>query len=117
MKIFHWRHKNGEAPYRDKVGRFTSFKRNVFWFCKRVFWGMSISLIAMGLYVAGQTNSSITSITQVVNAESKIPPVLQRIAKCESSDTHYGKSGQVLLSANTNDTVDVGRYQVNSVWF
>lgn len=42
-------------------------------------------------------------------------PVLDRIAKCESGDTHY-KNGQVIVKSNSNGSVDIGRYQVNSVW-
>jgi len=44
-------------------------------------------------------------------------PVLKRIAKCESNDRHFGESGQVLMMGNTNKSVDVGRYQINSLWF
>jgi muramidase (phage lysozyme) len=44
-------------------------------------------------------------------------PVLKRIAFCESSDKHFGESGQVLMMGNTNKSVDVGRYQINSLWF
>ncbi len=44
----------------------------------------------------------------------EIPPVMKRIAKCESGDVHF-KDGQVLAVANTNKTVDWGRYQINSI--
>jgi len=44
-------------------------------------------------------------------------PVLKRIAVCESNDKHFGESGQVLMVGNTNKSVDVGRYQINSLWF
>ncbi len=44
-------------------------------------------------------------------------PVLKRIAVCESNNKHHDKNGQVLMRSNTNGTVDVGRYQINSVWF
>lgn len=45
----------------------------------------------------------------------EMPPVLKRIAKCESGDIHY-KNGQVIFNANTNGSVDIGRYQINTVW-
>lgn len=114
MKIFHWKHKGGEVPLRDRVGRFTSFKRNVFWFFKRVFWGMTIGLTAMTLYILGGMHNPIVKAELI---KEGMAPVLERIAKCESQNQHYGKSGQVLMSANTNGTVDVGRYQINTVWF
>lgn len=49
-------------------------------------------------------------------------PVLQRIADCESgngkpgSGTHF-KNGQVILRANTDSTVDIGKYQVNLTYW
>jgi hypothetical protein len=53
-----------------------------------------------------------------VPIEKGIPPVLVRIAKCESDNNHIDpKTGQVLMRANADKTVDVGRYQINSVWF
>jgi len=42
-------------------------------------------------------------------------PVLDRIAKCESGGNHR-KNGQVIFNANTNGTVDIGLYQINSIW-
>lgn len=43
--------------------------------------------------------------------------VMKRIAKCESGGKHYDINGQVLMRSNTNKSVDVGLYQINSVWF
>ena len=42
-------------------------------------------------------------------------PVLNRIAKCESGGKHV-KDGQVIFNANTNKTVDIGLFQINSIW-
>lgn len=45
-------------------------------------------------------------------------PVMDRIAKCESGGSHIEKStGQVVMRSNTNKSVDIGKYQINSVWF
>ena len=44
-------------------------------------------------------------------------PVLDRIAVCESNNKHFDKNGQVLMRGNSNKTVDVGIFQINSVWF
>jgi len=52
---------------------------------------------------------------EVVKEVEAQAPILKRIAKCESSDMHF-KDGQVLVRPNTNGTVDIGRYQINSVW-
>lgn len=53
---------------------------------------------------------------QVVKEVDVAAPVLDRIAKCESGGQHY-RDGQVVFNANTNKTVDVGKYQINTVWF
>lgn len=43
--------------------------------------------------------------------------VMDRIAKCESGNSHVDpKTGQVYLVANSNKTVDVGKYMINTVW-
>ena len=60
---------------------------------------------------------SPVEIYHQVDAVEVVTPVLQRIANCESNDSHYDKNGQVLMRSNTNKSVDVGRYQINSVWF
>jgi len=43
-------------------------------------------------------------------------PVLERIAKCESSGKHMS-NGQVVMSGNSNGSVDVGLFQINvRIW-
>ena len=51
--------------------------------------------------------------TQYVESETEIPPVMQRIAECESNGSHYAPSGQVVTNGNSNGTVDIGIYQIN----
>ena len=56
-------------------------------------------------------------IRTIAVVDETLPPILSRIAECESGNTHYGKSGQVLAIGNKNGSVDVGRYQINiSTW-
>lgn len=51
-------------------------------------------------------------VEKIVKDESPTP-VLLRIAKCESSGSHYGLSGQVLISK----TQDMGLYQIHiPIW-
>lgn len=99
---------------RDARGRFSSFRKNMFWFLKRVLLGIAIVFFLTGVYVAGGYGNPVVKAELI---KEGIPPVLQRIAKCESNNQHFGKSGQVLMTGNTNKTVDVGRYAINSVWF
>ena len=50
-----------------------------------------------------------------VVSESPLPPILQKIATCESRNTHYDRSGRVLRGRRNPQ--DVGKYQINTaVW-
>jgi len=100
-------------------GRFDSFKAAVRRFVHRV---LIITLAGLALYSAAWIGSTFFPYTVYATNEVKVPvdpayPVLDRIAKCESGSQHWSKSGQVIFNANTNGTVDVGKYQINTVWF
>ena len=56
-------------------------------------------------------------ITEPVNTGVDLPWQLEAIAKCESSNMHFYNDGRIVMNKNTNGTVDVGRYQINSVHF
>ena len=77
--------------------------------------------ILMGVFHAGakfipQTPVYAEKIVEVT-VKNKVP-VMERIAKCESGGQHVDKkTGQVIMRSNTNKTVDVGKYQINSIWF
>jgi hypothetical protein len=47
--------------------------------------------------------------------EQRVPPILRKIARCESQNTHYNRQGNVLRGrVNPHD---VGKYQINTaVW-
>lgn len=90
-------------------GKFDSFKAWLKRFFRRV--GIiSISTVTVVLLIllGGEIKQSEV-IYQSVQADSKIPPVLQRIAKCESPHGHLGANGQVQI----NPTQDIGKYQIN----
>lgn len=84
-------------------------------------------LVLGGVYFLGARISSKVVYEQVeieVTKEVELEaPVLDRIAGCESQGnrnskgTHYDTNGQVLMRSNTNRTVDLGKYQINTVWF
>src|ERR1700728_274802 len=74
----------------------------------------------MGIYGMGSAATS----AQMVYADVPVPtatmpdiPVLDRIAKCENSGSQYAKNGQIGYHINTNGTIDVGMYEINSIWF
>lgn len=88
-------------------------------FFKRLFWLSVIGLAILGIFEAGRyVNPTVVYTKQEVikEVEARIP-LLDRIAKCESGGTHYGKNGQVLVRGNTNKTVDIGKYQINSYYW
>lgn len=105
-------------------GRFDSFKAKV----KRFFHAVLVTIVAgVVLFIAFTTGAATfsTSRVEAVMTPALInSPVLDRIADCESGNhgkagtaTHYDRNGQVLMRGNKNGTVDIGKYQINSVWF
>lgn len=120
IKVFY----NGK-PLRDiypHATRWQVIKYRVRRFFRKVFilTGAVIAIVAI-FQLGGIMNPKLHY--QKVEAEVNTAPVLHRIAGCESvgdpksKGTHYDKNGQVLMRSNTNKTVDVGKYQINSVWF
>lgn len=103
-------------------------KKQIMWYkIKRTAQRTIIASIAfMFLYVFGYALFLVGAVhsPKIVEAEKiveipvkEIPPVMKRIAKCESDNTHVNpKTGAVYMLANTNKTVDVGKYMINTVW-
>lgn len=106
--------KRDRGMERDYQGRFTSFKRAVKWFAKRVILSFSFIVLLAFVYAYGATANPIVKAEVI---DGPIPPVLERIMNCESKGQQFGKSGQVLMSPNVNGTVDLGIAQINTVWF
>ena len=77
---------------------------------------MAVSFIGLTTFSLGAGFANQNMVNVSGNSES-IPPVLQRIAQCESTNSQVDNTGQVVMHANNNGTVDVGRYQINSIWF
>lgn len=77
-------------------------------------------IVLAGLVLIGTDYGQVKAEPEVRIIElidETVPPVLSRIAECESNSRHFGKSGQVLAVGNKNGSVDVGRYQINvSSW-
>ncbi len=80
--------------------------------------------VIYGIYLFGTVNNTTTTYTnnetvrevEVIVEVTKKSAVMERIANCESSSGHYAPSGQVAMNANSNGTVDIGKYQINTVW-
>lgn len=109
MKIFY----NG----RRLDGKFDSFKCKANRAWKKFLWYSYFGVAAWLIFQAGGAFNPSVHFVQAEKEANSTAAVLQRIAKCESGNSHYDKNGQVLLRANTNGSVDVGKFQINSVWF
>ena len=116
---------NGKEIYnRDRdlnTGRFSSLKTKIARLAKRVAILASVSAVGYatiyGAYMAGAhlNPTTVFAEKEVIREITPESPVLSRIAHCESGNKHY-KDGQVIFNANKNGTVDIGRFQINSVW-
>lgn len=71
--------------------------------------------IIFGIFTAGRYlyPAKVYTTQEVIKEVPIKATVLQRIAKCESPTGHW-KDGQVALGANTNHSVDIGKYQINN---
>lgn len=105
--------------YRKENLKWVTFKSKVRSFFKKViFWSIVVVCLAGVVQYFRWAYPTEVIIEKEVIVEREITyPVLQRIAECESNNRHFGESGQVLMVGNTNKSVDVGRYQINSLWF
>lgn len=116
-KIFH----NG----RQINGRFDSFKAKVRRFFRMIVRWSLITGGAYAIFMAGAFFYSTSTVTATTEVQTVVPqsPVLDRIADCESgngkkgSATQYAKNGQVIMHANTNGTIDIGKYMVNDTYW
>lgn len=75
-------------------------------------YAMLFAAYAAGSHLNPRTVYAEKEVQVIVETDA---PVLARIAKCESGNRHY-KDGQVIFNANTNGSVDIGKYQINSLW-
>lgn len=88
--------------------------------CLRVLTWTGLGLgTSYAIFMAGAYFNPIISYAvqdKIVEVE-RVAPVMERIAKCESGNKHF-ENGQVLVRGNsTRDSVDVGRFQINTkIW-
>lgn len=98
------------------------FKNRVKSAAKKVLKVVVLLAVVYGIYMFGQLNANghvyqnNETVREVIVEVSKKSEVMKRIAECESSTGHFAPSGQVAMNANSNGTVDVGKYQINTVW-
>lgn len=112
LKVF-W---NGK-PLRDIYPHCTKwqlFKYNVGQFIRKVVKCVILCLLLLAALMVGSNympREVYVNKEVIVEIETKAP-VLDRIAKCESGGKQF-TNGQVTVNANTNGSVDIGKYQIN----
>lgn len=121
-KIYHY-HNPGIDISRNRVGQFKKigfFKRTWNWFVDTT---IKIGLITFGVlvligiaYIGSFLFPQVKEVEAIKEVEAKAP-IMDRIAKCESGGKQLDTNGQVLMRSNTNKSVDVGKFQINSVHF
>ena len=107
---------------RTKTGRFDSIKskaRRVLSILKRA---AIIGAAGYAVFMVGAFTYSTQTVTATTTIQTAPSPVLDRIADCESGNGTKGsasqfKNGQVVMRANTNGTIDIGKYQVNLTYW
>lgn len=96
-------------------GRFDSFKATARRLAHKTLQAAGIVAILALAFAFGGAFYSTETITVSANTIELASPILERIASCESHGHQLNPSGQVLLNVNNNGTVDIGRYQINSI--
>lgn len=113
--LFNGKHLRDIYPH---ATRWQVFKYRVTRFTRRlIFCGLVLSAFVgmiYGSYSAGRTfHPNIVYADKIVEVPvTPTIPVLERIAKCESPTGQF-KGGQVVLIANKNGTVDIGKNGIN----
>lgn len=111
------------------MNRFKSFMTKLFRLALviLIFTGIVVGLIMIG---RATSNKVVYTKQEVIKEVEMSTPILDKIAKAESRNSHYcteelvkfkmcasSELGQVLIRANKNGTVDIGRYQINNYYW
>ncbi len=113
--------------------RWQVLKFRIYRFFRKVLIGALGLSMAYGLFVLG-THFSPSVVYSVTGPElavvEKKAPIMERIAQCESRSSQTctddliahgmcskSEKGQILVRANNNKTIDVGKYQVNEFYW
>jgi hypothetical protein len=131
-KVHQWTRNGGIAiqrpQTRDRKGRY-SFKSHIAyqyhrfmawlwkWTKRAAFVALAVGFLFASYFFGKADAQSITAVNQITVASNKTAPVMERIAAAESQNHQYAPNGQVLIHVNKNGTVDLGEYQINSIWF
>lgn len=105
---------------RNKLGQFTSVRVIIKWFGVRFLISFFLVLCVLGIlaftaYHSALINTPVQIVekTLIVKAPEELPPVLQRIFKCESGNKHADSKGRLIVNKNKDGSEDVGIAQIN----
>ena len=101
--------------------RWETFKYTLAIWTRRTMIALFIAGLSYGAFMTGKMTTEPVKVFAdkevIVEVKAKAP-IMDRIALCESGGKHIEeKTGQVVMRSNTNKSVDIGKYQINSVWF
>lgn len=71
----------------------------------------ALAVMAYATYVRAASSTPEVATTTVKD----VPPILERIAKCESPKGQYDKNGKTIRGAITPS--DLGKYQINDIYW
>jgi hypothetical protein len=88
---------------------------------KVIFWSVVVLALALTIQYfrwAFPNEIVVEKVKEVIINQEIQYPVLERIAQCESGNSHYDKNGQVILRGNKGDraSVDIGVMQINVLY-
>lgn len=109
---------------RNTKGQFimkTTFIAATKYHLKRIFRIISLStftalIIALAITYGAYTTQSTVSYAQVTTTTTPSYPILKKVATCESKGQQFHKDGTLVFHINTNNTIDIGEYEINSIW-
>jgi hypothetical protein len=123
VKLIDYTRKGKKTTYMYlRLTRWQLFKKRVVRLIKNLLKLAILCLLVVVIFKIGQYTSPKTIIThqEIIKEVEMKAPILDKIAKCESSTGHFAKNGQVVVRANaskTHNSVDIGKYQINSYYW
>lgn len=110
---------DGSKRLTKKITKFQIFKYRAGRFMDNFAKAVFVVSIAVGSFQLGGIMNPTTVAGKEIQVETNVinAPVLDRIAKCESSGSQDAKNGQITYHSNSDGSIDVGKYQINIKYY
>ena len=70
---------------------------------------------AGAIFVKETMPAEVKSMEKLVVVEkNELPPILEKIARCESNNRMRDSKGRLMLNANKNGSTDIGKFMINN---